>query len=246
MRFGVLAVLLACAVLVLAGCRATLSVDVAVDAQGAGTFSLTVATDDELDAHLQEAETRILTDLVDAAGDAESWTAEAEPASDPRQVTLTGQFADPESFAELAGELTEALDAPEVTLLEDIALNVSDDQIAVSGVASAMPEPAVSDFGVEPEQAVALIADHDAFAYDISVAFPDEVQAADGTVDADTNTVQWHVAPGERLDFSATSARPQQGPWELLAGAGAAGLLVLAVLSRAVFARRRGRGRHAR
>lgn len=241
-RIGACAVLLAVVVLTLVGCRATLAVDVQVDADGAGTLGMTVGVDGDLARHLEEAGAAPIEDLAAVGGqtDGTTWSVVEEPAADGgREVVLTGQFRDAEEFDQLAGELTDALDAPEATLLSDLELELTDDTVAVSGTASASPSEAVTELGLQPDQAVALIADAGAFTYELDVGLPGEILRANGEVDPEAQRVAWEVPPGETVAFSAVSERPRPLVWVILGGFAVVGAVTVVALGR-LLVRRRG------
>lgn len=220
------------AVVVCAGCQARLAVDVTVTGDGAGRLAVALSADEELRRRAQEAGADPLDDLARTGEQLEDagWEVADRTAPDgTRRVTLAAPFADPAAFAALASELQGALDAPELTLLDELAVAVEEDTVAVTGTASLVPTPAITSLGLQPEQAVALIADADAFVYEVRVGLPGEVLRSNGAVDAEARTVTWTVAPGETVAIAAVARRPGPPALLLAAFAAAGGLAALLI-----------------
>lgn len=219
-------------VLLVAGCQARLGIDIAVDADGAGQLAVSLAADAELLERTRAAGADPLSDLV-ATGrslEPQGWrTVDVTDGEGTRTVTVSTGFAGPDEFADLAGHLTEALAAPELTPLSDLRLEVTDEEIRVSGVAGLEPTQAVTELGVQPEQAVAIMRDGDHLAYELSVALPGEVLHTSGQ-EHEGGRITWTVAPGERVELIAVGDRPG-GAWWILAVAGTvAGVAALGLL----------------
>lgn len=220
------------AVVACAGCQARLAVDVTVTGEGAGRLAVALSADEELLQRAEEAGADPLDDLA-AAGrqltDA-GWEVADRTAEDgTRRVTLAAPFADPSAFAALAAELQGALAAPELTLLDELAVAVEEETIAVTGTASLVPTAAITSLGLQPDQAVALIAEADAFVYEVRVGLPGEVLQASGAVDAEARTVTWIVAPGETVTIAAVAQRPGPPALAVAAFGAMGGLLALAL-----------------
>jgi hypothetical protein len=101
--------------------------------------------------------------------------------------------------------------------------------VRLSGVAALVPTPAVTDLGLQPEQAVDLLADSGAVVYEVRATMPGEV--VDSNAEVDGRVLTWRIAPGERIALVAVAEQPG-GPWWVLAVSGAlGGLLTLALLA---------------
>lgn len=227
-------------------CEARLLVDVAVHDDGSGVLAVTLRADAELLDRAQEAGADPLGDLAAAgAGVADAgWVTRDQTGEDgSRAVTLSAPFSDAVTFNALAGELEAALAAPEVTLLEGLSLAFDDERIRVDGRASLVPAPAVTDLGLQPEQAVALLTD--AFAYEVTLALPGEVLESTATAGgAEDQPLRWSLTPGQEVELRAVGERPRPSP--LLVGAAvAAGGVAALVLVRRYTNRAGTRGRHA-
>lgn len=226
------AVLWALVVLLAAGCQARIEVGVVVDADGAGQLSVALSADAALLGEARDAGADPLSDLAATGETLEpaGWrTVDVTDGQGTRTVTVSTSFADPEEFGELARDLTEALAAPELVPLEDLALELTDEQIRISGVAALQPTQAVTELGVQPEQAVAIMRDGEHLELDVSAALPGEVLQTNGLLD-EGGRITWTVLPGERVELLAVGKRPG-GNWWILASAGlAAGVVALGLL----------------
>ena len=168
MRGARFALAAACLV-ALAGCRVDLGLDVTVDAEGAGSLALRVAPDGELVALATDAGVDPIAQLAAAVDELDGWTVEG-PTGDPPVLVLTAGFDDPEELAELSAGLAEAFTAPEATLLEPLALTVTEEELALSGGAALVPGEALVEYGVEPAEAVARLGD--TIAFTVTATFP--------------------------------------------------------------------------
>lgn len=208
------------AALVLAGCQARLTIDITVARDGSGTLTVSLAADDELLEQAGAAGADPLADLA-ATGrslEADGWRVTETVHDDgSRTVVLATDFEEPPAFNELAVTLAEALAAPEATLVERLVLEVDEDLVRLDGTVGAVPGPAVAELGLGPAEAVGLLAEHDAFSFDVLVTLPGEVLEtnADGTA----QPLRWEVAPGERVELHAVAERPPSVGWWLAAAA---------------------------
>jgi hypothetical protein len=229
--------------LLVAGCQARLAVDIAVDVDGAGQLAVSLAADADLLERTRATGSDPLSDLA-ATGRAlepQRWrTVDVTDGEGTRTVTVSTGFAGPDEFADLAEDLTTALAAPELVPLSDLRLELTDEEIRLTGVAGLEPTQAVTELGVQPEQAVAIMRDGEHLAYDLSVSLPGEVLHTTG-VQHEGGRITWTVAPGERVELVAMGDRPG-GRWWVFATAGAVvGLVALMLLGLLA----RGRGRSA-
>jgi hypothetical protein len=219
-------------VLLTAGCQAHLSLVITVDADGAGQLAISVRADADLLANAEAAGADPLGDLAATGAllEAEGWRSTDVLADDgARTVTLAAPFDGPEEFNAIAAELTGALGAPELAPLEGLRMDLGEDEIRVSGVAALQPGPAVTELGLQPEQAVAVLQDTDAVVYEVEVVLPGEVLESTTTREDDTGPLRWRVLPGERVEILAVGDRPAT-PWWFLAlsgGLGGVGALLL-------------------
>lgn len=222
--------LLSTALLLLGGCRVDLALDVVVDREGAGSVALEVAPDAELAAMASAAGVDPLARMAADVAALPGWAVEG-PAGEPPAVVLRADFATPEELATLTGGLAEALTAPEATLLEPLALAVTEEELQLEGAAALLPGEALADYGIAPADAVARLGA--AVGFTVTASFPGPVTATSGTPFAEgedpPTVVRWDVPAGERVPLTATAQRPQT-PVLLLAGATAGGMLLAALL----------------
>lgn len=133
---------LTCAVLavLLAGCRLTLAVDVDVTADAAGTLSVSVIADAELEESAAAAGVDPLGRLVTRVEAIDGpWRVTDETGEDgSRTVRLSAPFDDPGGFEVRYAELRAALDAPEARLLGTLSLT-RDEQTGVMSVRGELP-----------------------------------------------------------------------------------------------------------
>ncbi len=213
----------------LSACQARLAVDISVSAQGGGQLAVTLGADPELLRLAEEAGADPLDALL-AAGDdleAEGWAAlEATTPDGGREVRLSAEFDDPDEFNALAQALVDALAAPEVRLLDELRLEVTDEELTVAGHASLRPEPAVTEFGLQPDEAVRLLAERDAFAYQVRVVLPGTLLRT--TADDAEMPLRWSIPPGEDVEILAVTEAPGT-PWWVAALAAAGIAVVLAL-----------------
>lgn len=232
-----------------AGCQARLALDVTVDADGAGTLAVTLAADAAL---AEQARALGADPLGDLAATGERLTAAGWQVADVggdgggRAVTLSARFAGPAEFAQVAGDLADALAAPEVVLLEDLRLAVDEDVVRLEGTAGMVPAAGIAEHGLEPAEAVDLLAAERPLVYEVTVSLAGELLAssAPGATPGDRagTPLRWEVQPGQRVALLAVAERPRAPlGWLLLPAAGG-----LALLAGAVLAVRRRRRRRAR
>lgn len=220
------------------GCQARLFIDVDVGPDGAGELAVTVAADEALQERAEASGADPLGDLVatGAALRSEGWRTAERVEDGWRSVRLSARYRDPAAFNDLAAELAEALEAAEASLLEGLALDVGDGRIRLSGTAGLVPTGAVAELGLEPAAAQALLADSDAFLYDVRVHLPGEV--LETTAAQGEQPLRWRVEPGRRVQIVAVSEQPSDSAWS---GLGVVGGLVAAAAGSLLWWRRRPR-----
>jgi hypothetical protein len=225
-------------VLLLAGCQARLVLDLDVTAEGDGELRVTLAADRELLDAAEAAGADPLGDLA-ATGSAlaaEGWEVDETPgAAGGREVTLSAAFDDLAEFNELAATLAEALAAPEVRLIERLALSADADTLRLDGEVGADPRAPVAELGIDRAEAVALLEAHDAFRFEVLATLPGEL--LDTTAPGTEMPLRWEVPPGETVDIVAVVDRPST-PWWAVATAFA--LLLVVAGAWTLIARRRG------
>lgn len=210
------------ATVLLTACQARLVIDISVDARGGGQLTVRLGADDDLLAEAAQAGVDPLDDLAEVGRRLEDagWeTVEAVADDGGRTVALTVGFADPEAFNEVAADLVEALAAPEVVVLERLRLSIDEGELRLEGLATLEPGPAVTELGLQPEEAVELVAAHDAFAYTINATLPGEL--LDTTADDVAMPLSWEVAPGEQRSVLAITELPGPRWWVFALGAAA-------------------------
>ena len=224
------------------GCQLRLHLDVEVNRDGGGELAMAVAADDELLQRAQDAGADPLGDLV-AAGQAlegDRWgVRDATDEEGTRTVTLRTAFDDPADLEALAAQLTQALSADEVVLLERLEVSVTQDQVQVAATAGADLRAAVRDYGLSPRKAERLLRERSALAYGVTVTPPGEILTASaGGISAGDGPPTWTIAPGETVDIELTSTRPRRPILAIVAGI--VGLLLAAAfVARVVVVRRR-------
>jgi hypothetical protein len=200
--------------LALTGCQVRVGVDVAVDRAGAGTLAVLVGADEELLAQARDAGVDPLGALLEQARQlaAAGWrVTEDAREGGGRQVRLTAGFDSPQEFNALASGLAGTLAAPELTLLEPLTLTLTDDRVVVTGAAGLEPTPAMAALGLRPDDAVHLIHQDDAVAYEVRVRLPGPVLGTTAT-GRDQDVLTWRIKPGERVEIRAVSERPGPSP----------------------------------
>lgn len=231
------ALLLVCA---LSGCRLGLDVTLDVARDGSGRLAVALAADAAANQRAAAAGADPLA-LVGDAGErlaGQGWQTRDETAPDGgREVTLSVEAADAAALSAQAAELAEALAAPEARPLEPLRVTLTEDRVEVTGAAGLVPGEGVAEYGLSPEQAVALLGEREALDYRVAVTLPGEVLSSNADV-VEASTLIWDVAPGEQVPISATGVRPRF-PWPLVA-AGAAAALLLALGGFILLRRRRG------
>lgn len=218
---------------------------------GGGTLAFAVGADSELLERAREAGADPLGDLVEDGKALDGWrVTDVAEETGGRTVTLATDFAGPDELDKISQELTEALAAPEVVLLERLGVDVTDDRVDVAGTAGAVLKPAVRAYGVTPRKAARLLRRNDALEYRVSITPPGEVvetnaptrHVSEATTQAaeagDGSGLVWTVPPGRSIDFAVTSTRP--GPPIVATVLGVIAALVIAwVVARIVIVRRR-------
>lgn len=229
----------------LSGCRLGLDVALDVARDGSGRLAVALAADAAANQRAAAAGADPLALVADAgerlAG--QGWETREETAADgSREVTLSVEADDAAALSAQAAELAEALAAPEARPLEPLRVTLTEDRVEVAGAAGLVPGEAVAEYGLSPEQAIALLAERDALDYRVTVTLPAQVLSSNADT-TEESTLTWQVAPGEQVAISATGVRPRF-PWPLVA-AGAAAALLLAVAAVALSRRARRRRRDA-
>lgn len=227
-----------CAVL-LAGCQLRVGVDVAIEADGAGTLRVAVAADRALLRRAAGAGADPLADVARAGRRlaSDGWVTTDQTAADgSRTVAMAVDFADPAELESLTADLSGALDADEVRLLEPLQLTLTDDEIRVTGGAGLVPTRAVADYGLTPQGAVRLLRDTQALDYRVHLRLPGEVVSTSAPV-REEGSLTWPVTAGESVRITAVGTRPRQR-WWWVAAAAAGGMLVVAILGLVLWRRR--------
>lgn len=230
-----------CAVL-LAGCQLRVAVNLDIEADGAGRLRVGVAADRALLRRAAEAGADPLADVASAGRrlTSDGWVTTDQTAADgSRTVAIATDFADPAELESLTADLSGALDADEVRLLEPLQLTLTDDQLRVAGGAGLVPTRAVSDYGLTRRAAVRLLRDSQALDYRVQLRLPGEVVSSNAPV-RDASSLTWPVTAGESVRITAVGTRPRP-LWPVVAGGAVGGLLVLAVFGLRLWRRRRAR-----
>lgn len=213
----------------LTGCRVELDLDIAVRRDGGGVVELATFADADALARAEAAGADPLALVVDASRGLEGWT--LEDTTGPRggrTVRLRTVAADAAALNAVLDDVAEALAAPEVRLLEGLAVQVEDERLLLDGGATMVPSEAVADYGVTQEEAVELA--RDAFAWTVSAELPGDVLSSNADEEMGGRLV-WRVDAGEEVDIAAEGTRPP--PYsvvQLLLAAATSGLFALAAL----------------
>lgn len=240
------------------GCQLDLELGVNVDRDGGGRLTVRLAADEALTAWADSRDVGPFEVVTDARDELESagWRVTDETtAAGARSLELARGFSGPAEFERLTGDLARALAGPELALLEPMDLTVAEERIRLEGAASLRPTDAVTEHGLTPEQAVALLRGQPAsgaagengsgglpagegLVYRITATMPGEVLDSTAT-DRDGRRLEWRVPAGEDVAIRAVANRPARTRWPL-------GLAALAGASVAAAAlgvwRRRSRG----
>lgn len=224
------------------GCQLDLELGVTVDRDGAGGLTIRLAADEALTDWADSRDVAPFEVVTGARDELESagWRVTDETTPDgARSVELSRGFSGPDEFERLTAQLARTLAGPELTLLEPLGLTVTDERIRLDGAASLAPTDAVAEYGLTPEQTVALLRGQppaagegsasppagQGLSYRITVTLPGEIVESTAT-GRDGQTLQWVVPPGEDITIRAVANRPGRARWPLavaaLAGAGAA------------------------
>lgn len=227
--------------LVLSGCRLEVRVDLDVARDGGGSLGIALRADREAQDRARDAGTDPLAVLAEAGAQLRSqgWaTTDRTDQDGTREVAVSVAFADPAALEALTRDLSTALDAAEGQLLESLRVVLTEDRIRVEGAAALQPRDAVVDYGLRPEELVALLRERDALGYTIRATLPGEVLAHDAARVED-RTLEWDVVPGERVNFAAEGVRPSTSLLPVVASAaGALALVGLYLALRSMRARR--------
>ena len=221
-------------VLLTAGCQARLGVDVDVAGDGSGTLAVTLSADHALQTRAAEAGVDPLSELAAAGRDlaaSRRWRVRDDRGEDGgRTVRLSTEFASPAELESLAADLADGLAGPELVPLEGLRLELTDEELRFSATAGLVPTDAVTELGVQPQQAVTILEDTEVLMYELRVRLAGELVRANADDGHEPGAVDprltWRVAPGEQVSAVAVSLRPGL-PWWALAGAAAAAAVVL-------------------
>lgn len=239
---------------VLSACEAALDVRLVLDRDGGGRLGVSLSADRDLLDRAEAAGADPLGALAAAGRRLEGWevideglgAADAARAGQGtqgggRRVELVTPVADAQELQARSAELAEALSAPEVDLLDGFTVTVEGDTVAVRGRAGLVPTDATTEVGLQPDDAVRLLREHDPFRYTVRVRLPGAVVESNATmvpVDGEPGDLVWVVEPGESVLVSAVGERPRERA--LLVALGATALALLLVVGVSLT---RGRGR---
>jgi hypothetical protein len=214
-RRALLTVASVVAVVVLAGCRVDVTVDVVVADDGSGTVTVTAVADPALVAEVPELAEDVRTDDLTAAG----WTVDG-PAPTPEgglQVVLTRAFSTPAEanavLAQLGGpdgpilgaELARASEFARSTWTFDGTLQVT------GGIDAFADDELLAALGASPyADDLADVALADALGIELSLTLPDEVDETTGT--AQGAVVRWTVPmDGTAVDLATLAEETDRG-----------------------------------
>lgn len=228
-RRRVIPVLLLLTSAFLAGCRLDARLAIDVESSGAGTLHVALATDAELVRRLRAADADPFSQLVRTVRQQDGWQVTRRVTADGgTHVALQTRFADAADLTRLTTQLSRALNAPELRVLEPFELAIDGRTMTVRGRALFQPGPGIRDYGLTPSQAVALVADRQTVAYTVRISMPGTVELTDGMTTAD-GAVRYRVEPGSAVDVLVVARRP--APWRLIVLVVAALVALLAALA---------------
>lgn len=239
----------------LSGCRLGIAVDLAVDPDGAGTLSVSVSADGELEDQAAQAGVDPLGRLVERVDQTDGpWAVDEQldEADGTRTVTVSRDFG-PGQFATAYAELQQALEAPEARLLGPLSVDVDPETelITVEGVLPLeVTEVAATDLATDVGALTGQL--EGVVASTLTVTTPGPL--VDGTVagavvevedrpasapypDAPA-TLTWRAAPGTVTQVAATF-EPGGSPWGTILLVGAGGAVALLLVGGGVWAQRR-------
>ena len=247
-------------VLVAAGCRLDVGVDIRMEADGSGTVAVAATADRELLAAAPSALTDLRLDDIRQAG----WTVAAPTAAadGSSTVTMSKPFRTPQEANAILGELN-GPDGPlrdlTVQLDRSFALVASSltGSVQLTGGVGAFSDAALAQaLGAAPLANVVTQPIDQVLGLTVTARFPGQVTTANGDVDPDRVAVTWHPplsegtataldAHFELVDQGARDARrTSRIAWGALAIYLA--VLVIVVTTVGLVRRRRRRRRRAR
>lgn len=207
-----------------AGCRLNATVAVSLEADGSGTFEVSLVADRALVARAAAAGADPLASLVEDMSGLPGWEVTTNQTEKGRRTVLRAAFAGAADFARLTDQFEAALGAPELDVLGPLRLELGDDRLRVRGSAALIPTAQVRELGMSERQAVDTLAD--AVRYEVRVRMPGEVLDSNAD-EQDGGELRWIVPAGETVEFQADGARPGS-PLPLLVGGGVLAALVTA------------------
>lgn len=235
-------VLVVLVALLCTGCELRLEVEAEFDRHASGRLRVAMAADADLRGQAAAAGADPLGDLAASGQElGGGWRVDDTIGEDGvRTVALSVGFDGPEEFDALAADLADALAAPEGDVLAALTVAVDDERMEVIGSAGLQPTEAVADYGLAPDEVVALLRQEGGFAYSVRVVLPGEVVDSSAT-HAEGRTLSWAVAPGEQVAIRAVGVRPGPPVWPLVVAA-VLGLAFAALVLRRLVVIRRGVG----
>jgi hypothetical protein len=209
-HLGVLAVL-ACAAVLLAGCRLDLLADAVLEADGSGSVAIEATFDDELLAELEELGVDPTVEL-EATAAAEGWrTSRTATDAGGLRVTLARDVATPDELGATLRELSDGLRDEDPALLVDIEVAVDDEGAATLEGTGRFRVPATAGATLDGEPVgpsddeLASIVDR-AVVSVFRVTLPGTITTHDGD-QLQGRTVSWELTPAPRT-IAARSAPP--------------------------------------
>lgn len=201
-----LPVVLVAPIVLLSGCRLDSAVEVRLDADGGGTFGVTLAADEQLRDRAAAAGADPLATLREAGGQLPGWRVTTREDGGAGVVTLETEFADPDELARVSGEFADAVAGPELRPLEPLRVEVTDDTIELRGAAGLALTAQVADLGLSPARAERLL--DEAVTSTVSVGMPGEVLETDADERASATSVRWTIGAGEQRELYVSARRP--------------------------------------
>lgn len=201
----------ACLALLASACQLSLASDIAVSADGSGSFELAVAVDEELAELLSDAGVDLALGLDDAQATATGWQVEEVDEAPGRELRFRTGFDSPDELGALVEELHAGLGEADPAVLRDVHLEVADDGSARFRADAGLQLPTTTGVSgdavaFDAEDLAALLEEEGARAarYDLRLELPGRPSEHDADA-REGRTLVWSLPIGEMRSIEARS-----------------------------------------